>query len=779
MTRYDAAPVLQGLKGFQRATVQHVMDRFYGEKPARRFLVADETGLGKSVVARGVVARTIERLQDDPTVRRIDIVYVCSNFDIARQNLARLDVIGGSGVVSPTRLTLLARDARSFAGAGDVADTPVNLIAFTPGTSFSSGWRTGQVEERALLFVPLTEALHLDVTQQQSAKTLLLATASRKGLDWAIDWTRRQMQGKPDELIVDAFLRAAQTRGLLPRFEELLQEVAAAGAIVAALRQAVSQLIGNLRHCLAQASVERLEPDLVIFDEFQRFRHLLNVEEGGESAELALQLYGHGDAKLLLLSATPYKPFTLVKEANEGEDHYRDFRETLRFLAQDQPWEEQLDAALIAYQRSVLTGEEPSQRAAAHDLRNLLLQVMTRTERPRLGQDGMLTEHAIPAAELEGDDLVSYVAMRRLGQKVQAHMSLDYWKSAPYFCNFAETYQIGQRMKEHLAGGNGSAQDLLGDAALLDRRSVHTFGDIDLGNARLRALAAQTVQRGWWQLLWLPPSMPYSTLGGAFAELAASGITKRLVFSSWNATPAAVASLLSYEAERRIVDGSGLDNDQRVLRQATRRLVTRFQEGRQPSQTTLALFWPCPELAERCDPLAIARRASQVMPQEALLDEARRRLAAGPARPGEATGVKAPEIALRWPQPVLPGAVPGEEGGVAPTADSEDDDAQGEAQGWVRAMRWALELERTLPVHADVEGEVDSLARIALFAPGNIAWRAVARVAAGHDAITDEARWNASLAISTGLRSLFQRPESVLLIDKHHEVGGEDTDRDF
>ena len=65
MTRFDAAPILDGLKDFQRATVEHVVDRFYGDSPTKRFLVADETGLGKSVVARGVVARVIERLQDD------------------------------------------------------------------------------------------------------------------------------------------------------------------------------------------------------------------------------------------------------------------------------------------------------------------------------------------------------------------------------------------------------------------------------------------------------------------------------------------------------------------------------------------------------------------------------------------------------------------------------------------------------------------------------------------------------------------------------------------
>ena len=77
---FDPAPVLAGLKQFQRDTVEHVVNRFYRDPDrARRFLVADETGLGKSLVARGVIARAIEHLEDSPDIGRIDIVYVCSN----------------------------------------------------------------------------------------------------------------------------------------------------------------------------------------------------------------------------------------------------------------------------------------------------------------------------------------------------------------------------------------------------------------------------------------------------------------------------------------------------------------------------------------------------------------------------------------------------------------------------------------------------------------------------------------------------------------------------
>ena len=93
MTLFNAQPVLDGLKEFQRRTVDHVFDQFYREG-SRHFLVADETGLGKSVVARGLVARTIEHLQHDDGIDQIDVVYVCSNADLARQNLKRLNVTG-------------------------------------------------------------------------------------------------------------------------------------------------------------------------------------------------------------------------------------------------------------------------------------------------------------------------------------------------------------------------------------------------------------------------------------------------------------------------------------------------------------------------------------------------------------------------------------------------------------------------------------------------------------------------------------------------------------
>ena len=91
--------------------------------------------------------------------------------------------------------------------------------------------------------------------------------------------------------------------------------------------------MANLDGSSPTACLDALEPDLVILDEFQRFRDLLNPRT--TSGELAQRLFEYEDShtkvRTLLLSATPYKMYTLSHESDD--DHYRDFLQTVRFLA--------------------------------------------------------------------------------------------------------------------------------------------------------------------------------------------------------------------------------------------------------------------------------------------------------------------------------------------------------------------------------------------------------------------------------------------------------------
>ncbi len=54
--QFDAEAAMRPLKAFQRRTVDYVFRRLYLDPDCtRHFLVADEVGLGKTMVARGVI----------------------------------------------------------------------------------------------------------------------------------------------------------------------------------------------------------------------------------------------------------------------------------------------------------------------------------------------------------------------------------------------------------------------------------------------------------------------------------------------------------------------------------------------------------------------------------------------------------------------------------------------------------------------------------------------------------------------------------------------------
>lgn len=102
---YQAEEHLKLLKPFQRATVNYVFRRLFTDaQTTAQFLVADEVGLGKTMVARGVIAKAIQELTGK--VDRIDVVYICSNQAIAEQNIKSLNVIGSATKPLNTRLKI-------------------------------------------------------------------------------------------------------------------------------------------------------------------------------------------------------------------------------------------------------------------------------------------------------------------------------------------------------------------------------------------------------------------------------------------------------------------------------------------------------------------------------------------------------------------------------------------------------------------------------------------------------------------------------------------------
>jgi len=600
----DCRAQLGMLKDFQQRTVNHVFKRLYkGQDRVNRFLVADEVGLGKTLVARGVVARAIEHLWDE--VDRIDVVYVCSNHSIARQNINRLDFVGNGDSSIAERMTLLPLHTHTL------TSNKVNFVSFTPGTSFDLRSSGGIVKERALLYHMLRRGWRLG--SEAPPRNLLQG-------DVKIENWRRLLEEFPQEEIdpnlAQHFIRALNRTSIHRRFNQLAAHFPRARRyrnVPQPLRQERNALIGELRTLLARSCVDALEPDIVILDEFQRFRHLLEAKDEAGRLAKAVFDYPKAEVKVILLSATPYKMYTMYHE-QDREDHYEDFLRTIRFLFGSDEETENFQHLLEKFRDVLLNphaADDPRWLKTKRNIERRLRKVMVRTERlstqSREVTRGLVTQ----AGPLAPADLDGFCLLDRVSRHLGTGDAVEYWKSAPYVLNVMD--RDGYKIKEKLVEALESGQDLA--AVFKDRKKqllswgdVSTYQPVDPANARLRGLMGDALEPGAWKLLWIPPSLPYyRPERGPYADPTLADTTKTLVFSSWAVVPKAIAMMASYEAERRMVGLFDPDAQYDLMSRQTRLLQFRKAQGRLSGMSLFPLIYPSMTLALGFDPLEEAR----------------------------------------------------------------------------------------------------------------------------------------------------------------------------
>ena len=599
----NANAELRLLKDFQKRTVKHAFKRLYKARNAsRRFLVADEVGLGKTMVARGIIAKAIEHLEAQGIVDRIDIVYVCSNAAIAQQNVNRLNVTGQQEYALATRLTLLPLEL------SNLGSRRINFVSFTPGTTFDLKYSTGVWMERLLLYFILRDMADLDTS---GLRNLLQCNVGRD--KWrehtrgALDYDQGLVEAFKQGVLEDADI----TRELEALCEEFHRYRASWPEL---LKNRRNSLIAKLRKRLASACVDALEPDLVVLDEFQRFKDLLSDES--EAGELAQDLMTYQNVRVLLLSATPYKMLTLY---GEEENHYEDFLNTLQFLYDNTRHVRQVRRNLDAY-RKALFERDPAGIEIRDRLQARLRKVMTRTERvpSTKDRDAMVLEPVVET-KLLPQDLHQASALDQLTQAIGAQEAIEYWKSAPYLLNFMKGYKLKEQFVEHVDKGIDLGEPLEKMAPhLLSRAQISGYAGIDPGNARLRALVDRTLGNNEWQLLWLPASLPYSR---SETPKKLADMTKSLVFSTWNVVPDVIAAVCSYTAERRRVEVGGLLDYFRLHEARKGLLVFRRTDDRLDSMSTLLMLYPSPSLAKLVDPLKFALgRGGALSPEDLRAD---------------------------------------------------------------------------------------------------------------------------------------------------------------
>ncbi|WEE39375.1 MULTISPECIES: DEAD/DEAH box helicase [unclassified Acinetobacter] len=551
---FSSDSVLHNLKDFQRNTVHWVFSKLFECEHNARFLVADEVGLGKTLVARGVIAKTIEHLSTHQ--ERIDILYICSNASIATQNIRRLNVTNKDEVVRATRLTYLVRETSLL------KQSQVNFISLTPSTALDhTRSKGGQADERAILYY-LLEPLFASIQVKTGLKELLRCKVGLNRWDERIDECLNQGKGVYDQTIVNSFRQELQKDlKLMKQIEETSIHYSDSAESDTCVIQMRDRLIAKLRSILASVSLSALKPSLIILDEFQRFKNLLIQQAtDGQSIDnevqmIAEKIFSDDQSKILMLSATPYKMYSVQGE--DETDHYAELMQILGFLFNDESKLERLKKLILEYRRELALGFTNSEKI--YDLKRKvednLLEVMCRTERVSLSHDNnsMLSEHN-ESSVLDVEDLKYAASMRNLLGSLNVSNVTEYWKSIPYTLNFIKDYDLGRKIENtklsHESEFSEKFKNGLREANKysLKKEHIQKYKPIPLNNSKLRLLIRETLGQGMAKLLWMPPSLAYWEPYGVYKGK--NNLTKQLIFSAWNAVPNAIAAFTSYEAER-------------------------------------------------------------------------------------------------------------------------------------------------------------------------------------------------------------------------------------
>ena len=772
MTRFDPNRALESLKDFQRRTVDYVIRRLYEDPDTgKHFLVADEVGLGKTLVARGVVARMIDKLWD--TVKRIDIVYVCSNTAIAQQNINRLNVIGAAATPLPTRLTLLPLH---LAGPRSLRHNRVNFVSLTPGTAFDLRSRMGIVKERALVYILLKGSIEPDVG---------LANLLRGWIKNPSKWQQEQEKvagAEVDGDLAEDFRKAVLgCQPLVRTLEELseqFREHGHPGQHSGPIRRWQSEVVAELRKKLAQVCVTALEPDLVILDEFQRFPTLLDGDD--DAAKLARQLLecvdrDGNETRTLLLSATPYRALSLSSDSDDSGVHYREFLRTVEFLYGSDRGPEVvsiLGRELRQFRREMFSVMDGNQRPRKlkSAIEGTLQRVIARTERVAVERNSMTTEPDVHT-NVKVPDLQQAVTAHRLAKAVGLGSVVEYWKSGPYLLNFmrgsspgtAQGYHLKRQLKSERHNSDAKVLQLVKEARehCLNLDEIDAYRPLEPANARMRALIEGMLDECRLdQHLWIPPSLPYY---GDPKKLNYRP-SKALVFSSWAFVPDVIAAVLSYEAERRMYRQG---KPGRRYFDSTGPGALRFRDstGRPESLRDLNLIYPSPEIARKADPLAVIASHAGLLPYDRMRSELKKQLRPLVNKLVEAQdSLPGPET-WQWASAAVLDVLSGADclDCLRVSGTSSDLTREKAFSSHLDALRQAVRGRRVRGLHR--ERCLNLLVDLALGSPAICALRALRRVAPSLE-WGDRVLLRGAAKIAFGFRTLYSQRETVAMLRK-------------
>lgn len=565
---------------FQEATVAAAVEALTG-KGSRRFLVADEVGLGKTTVAR----EALRHLSKGGT-KAFTAFYVTNNTRVSDQNASRLvDFLGNKdarkrALSKVDRLSMIPLDQRPPGGPR----SPLRLYSLAPQTSFPAEGKhqsPGAAVERAFLGRLLERAVP---GVSEKLPDLFIQQRAVKSWEGACR-TADRLMGGIDPKLVETYRNALKARfnpeGKRPSLADRIAK--------AADEKPHSRTLTVLRRLLAEACLEATPPDFIIFDEFQRFREMLAPAAGDRLGQALLGI-GRKRPAMLLLSATPYRLYGESWDGKDGPQAHEELFETIEFLTRNKETRaeaEQLFASFGEILRAIGDaagdGIDPLLRDRAEATRDridaLLRPCIARTERPASTSEDYRTRRA-PLPILPGDLRVFKQFAGKVTDRNKTAASA-YWLSVPLPAQaLGSRYKIAEDRPFEREPG---APSLRAGKQLAEAKQ-------GWGSAKLRALQ-EIAKSPELALPWVAPSMRWWRLAGPWASAPSQ---KTLLFSRFRATPQSVAALMSLGVENAYLNAAGTDR---------RRTWESKRLAPQSGLPVMGLFHPSPFLIRVTDPL--------------------------------------------------------------------------------------------------------------------------------------------------------------------------------
>lgn len=548
------------LKDFQKATVEHIVNIFKSKKQ-RRVLLSDEVGLGKTIVSKGVILAVGELsdeygIWDDNTYR---VVYICSNANIVKQNTENLGIEDVMNI-DESRLSMqhfiVAKKVKELQKSKK--SKPRILIPLTPGTSFNLQTSAGNMNERALMFAILS---HLDdFKDHKTALKNRLNIYGANGDNWTdiIDKYEKDIKENVCTGYRENISKEVVNDDCYQEAKDLLLK-----AIALNDYNTTNKAITLFRIIFCKISMKELNPDLVIMDEFQRFSSLLDLEGNSEEAMLTRTFFGKEDGPcILLVSATPYKPFTTLEELNENkiDEQYQDFNKLADFLFDgredivfQQVWHDY--SKELCHISSDNLDILIAKKNIAEDT---MYEAMSRTERYRnSSQDDTYLK-------ISTGDIASYCQMQevlgecnkmsegRFGVKT---LPMEYAKSSPYLLSFMDKYKLKEKLAKAYTEHPWKIKQK--QQYLIKKKNINTYERIPSCNAKLDKLSnilfGEKGEKHGEQLFWIPASHPYYKVPASNVFAKNQDFSKVLVFSAWEMVPRMIACMISYAIEQKSI----------------------------------------------------------------------------------------------------------------------------------------------------------------------------------------------------------------------------------